>query len=254
MHCLSRVQELHPRLEPVQKPRGKAFHFLPEPSARDLRRLSGIVRSGIPERVNGRNPASSARAAENETSELSNDDREVARAREALKATPAPGSPGKIRRTRCVTPAKRRATPNMKSNGHDTSTAKVNGHGPVSPSRTAQETEAPLQKGRAASDDARDFPTAAAASSAAAGTERDACAEVAPSPEGGTNRPAQAQGKQGRVRERRASQAKKTGLRTKARKIRWIFRLARNLCPGMGLGLWMPCTHTWISTSLAHAS
>lgn len=76
----------------------------------------------------------------------------------------------------------------MKSNGHDTSAAKVNGHGPASPSRTAQETEAPLEKGRAASDDARDFPTAAAASSAATGTERDACAEVAPSPGGGTNR------------------------------------------------------------------
>lgn len=76
----------------------------------------------------------------------------------------------------------------MKSNGHDTSTSKVNGHGPVSPSRTAQETEAPLEQGRAASDDARDFPTAAAASSASAGTERDACAEVALPPEGGTKR------------------------------------------------------------------
>jgi hypothetical protein len=74
----------------------------------------------------------------------------------------------------------------MKSNGHDTSTSKVNGHGPVSPSRTAQEMEALIEKGRAASDDARDFPSAAAANSAAAGTERDACAEVAPPPEGGT--------------------------------------------------------------------
>jgi hypothetical protein len=76
----------------------------------------------------------------------------------------------------------------MKSNGHDMSTARVNGHSPVSPSRPAQEMEASLEQGRAASDDARDFPTAAAASSAAAGTERDACAEVAPPPEGGTNR------------------------------------------------------------------
>ena len=74
----------------------------------------------------------------------------------------------------------------MKSNGHDTSTSKVNGHGPVSHSRTAQEMEAPIEKGRAASDDARDFPSAAAASSAVAGTERDACAEVALPPEGGT--------------------------------------------------------------------
>ena len=76
----------------------------------------------------------------------------------------------------------------MKSNGHDTSTSKVNGHGPVSPSRAAQEMEAPIEKGRAASDDARDFPSAAAASSAVAGTERDACAEVARPPERGTRR------------------------------------------------------------------
>ena len=74
----------------------------------------------------------------------------------------------------------------MKSNDHDTGTARVNGHGPVSPSRTAQETEAPTEQGRAASDDARDFPSAAAASSAAAGKERGACAEVALPPEGGT--------------------------------------------------------------------
>jgi hypothetical protein len=76
----------------------------------------------------------------------------------------------------------------MKSNGHDTSTSKVNGHGPVSPSRAAQEMEAPIEKGRAASDDARDFPSAAAACSAVAGMERDACAEVALPPEGGTKR------------------------------------------------------------------
>ncbi|MHB8503695.1 MAG: hypothetical protein ACYDCG_00320 [Candidatus Acidiferrales bacterium] len=101
-----------------------------------------------------------------------------------------PGSPEQIRRTRGVTPKDRRGAPKMKSNGHDTGATKVNGHGPVSPSRTAQETEAPLEMGRAASDDARDFPTAAAASSAAAGTERDACAEVAELREDGTsNRP-----------------------------------------------------------------
>ena len=72
----------------------------------------------------------------------------------------------------------------MKSNGHETGAARVNGHGQAAPSRTAQEKEAPLEKGRAASDDARDFPAAAAASSAAAGKERDACAEVAQAPEG----------------------------------------------------------------------
>ena len=75
----------------------------------------------------------------------------------------------------------------MKSNGHDAGAARVNGHGQASPSRAAQEKEAPLEKGRAASDDARDFPTAAAASSAAAGKERDACAEVAQAPEGEKN-------------------------------------------------------------------
>lgn len=68
----------------------------------------------------------------------------------------------------------------MKANGHDTGAGKVNGHGPASPPHPAQEREAPLENSRAASDDARDFPSAAAASSAAAGTERDACAEVAP--------------------------------------------------------------------------
>ena len=99
-----------------------------------------------------------------------------------------PGSPGQVRRTRGVTPAKRSKTPKMKSNGHDTSASRVNGHGPVSPSHTAQEMEAPLEKGGAASDDARDFPTAAAAPPAAAGTERDVCAEVAPPAEGGTKR------------------------------------------------------------------
>ena len=100
------------------------------------------------------------------------------------ESTPAPGSLAKVRRTRGANPVKRSETPKMKSNGHDTGAARVNGHGKASPSRTAQEREAPLEKGRAASDDARDFPTAAAASSAAAGKERDACAEVAQAPEG----------------------------------------------------------------------
>lgn len=100
------------------------------------------------------------------------------------ESTLDPGSREKVRRTRGATPAKRSETPKMKSNGHETGAARVNGHGQASPSRTAQEKEAPLEKGRAASDDARDFPTAAAASSAAAGKERDACAEVAQAPEG----------------------------------------------------------------------
>lgn len=76
----------------------------------------------------------------------------------------------------------------MKGNGHDAGTARVNGHGPASPSRAAQEMEAPLETSRAASDDARDIPAAAAASSAVAGMERDACAEVAEAQEGEKNR------------------------------------------------------------------
>src|SRR5208282_5987018 len=53
--------------------------------------------------------------------------------------------------------------------------------------RAAMKTGAPLEQGRAASDDARDFPTAAAATSAAAGKERDVCAEVAQPLEGEKN-------------------------------------------------------------------
>jgi hypothetical protein len=75
----------------------------------------------------------------------------------------------------------------MKANGHDTSTSRVNGHGPVSPSSAALDMEAPREKGRAASDDARDIPSAATATSAVAGTERDVCAEVARPDESGTN-------------------------------------------------------------------
>jgi hypothetical protein len=74
----------------------------------------------------------------------------------------------------------------MKANGHDTSTSRVNGHALVSPSRAALDMEAPGETGRAASDDAREIPSAAAASSAAADKERDVYAEVAP-PEGGAN-------------------------------------------------------------------
>ncbi len=75
----------------------------------------------------------------------------------------------------------------MKSNGHDTSTSRVNGHGPVPPSRAAHEDlDAPIEPGRAASVDARDIPSVAVASSASAGTERDAYAEVAPPRELGT--------------------------------------------------------------------
>ncbi|HYL62517.1 MAG TPA: hypothetical protein VE077_07835 [Candidatus Methylomirabilis sp.] len=65
----------------------------------------------------------------------------------------------------------------MKANGHDKSTSRVNGHGSASSPPAALHT--PLEKGRAASDDARDFPSAAATSAVAAGTGRDACAEVA---------------------------------------------------------------------------
>ncbi|MGC2526830.1 MAG: hypothetical protein WA639_03725 [Candidatus Acidiferrum sp.] len=115
----------------------------------------------------------------------------IQKSREGGKRVPAmldPGSRGQIRRARDTTPANRRETPNMKSNGHDPSAGKVNGHGPAPPSRTAQEMEAPLDMGRAASDDARDFPAAAGAASAPAGKERDACAEVAPPPEGKAKR------------------------------------------------------------------
>ncbi|MGC2673569.1 MAG: hypothetical protein WA299_17035, partial [Candidatus Acidiferrum sp.] len=104
------------------------------------------------------------------------------------ESTPDPGSPGKVRRTRGAIPAYRRKTPKIKSNGHDTGAAIANVYGPASSSRTAQETEAPLEKSRAASDDARDFPAAAAASSAAVGKERDACAEVAQAPKGKISR------------------------------------------------------------------
>jgi len=76
----------------------------------------------------------------------------------------------------------------MKSNGHDTTTSRVNGHGLVSPSLAALDKDAPIEPGRAASDDARDIPSAAVASSASAGTERDVCAEVAPPRKRGTKR------------------------------------------------------------------
>ena len=65
----------------------------------------------------------------------------------------------------------------MKPNGHDKSTSRVNGHGSASSSPAALLT--PLENSRAASDDARDFPSAAATFAVAAGTGRDACAEAA---------------------------------------------------------------------------
>lgn len=97
----------------------------------------------------------------------------------------APGSPGQVRRTRGVAPANRRETPKPKSNGHDTDATRESAHGLASPSRTAPDIRAPLKPGKAASDDTRDIPAAAAASSAVAGKERDVCAEVAPPSEGG---------------------------------------------------------------------
>jgi hypothetical protein len=176
-------------MDGVQKTGGKEFHFLPKPHPHDLRRLPGIVRSrisGAQERAapGGERHAYWIQAAVNSAMSI-----EKSRGRsKRFDTTRGPGSPEQLRRARGVIPRKRSETPPMKSNGHDTSTSKVNGHGPVSPSRAAQEMEAPIEKGRAASDDARDFPSAAAASSAVAGMERDACAEVALPPEGGTPR------------------------------------------------------------------
>ena len=100
------------------------------------------------------------------------------------ESTPDPGSLEKVRRTRDAIPVTRSISPKIKSNSHDAGRAGANGHGPVSPSRAAPDTRSPLEKGRAASDDARDLPAAATASSALAGKERDACAEVAQAPEG----------------------------------------------------------------------
>jgi hypothetical protein len=85
----------------------------------------------------------------------------------------------------------RNKTQKMKTNGYDRVAGRVNGHATISPSGAAQ--EAPQLRGRAASDDTREFPNAAAASSAAAGTERAVYAEVARPPEGDGNR----QGKRG---------------------------------------------------------
>lgn len=68
---------------------------------------------------------------------------------------------------------------NMKPNGHDRTARRANGHGTISPSGAAHNLDVAQGRGRAASDDTREFPNAAAASSAVAGTERDECAEVA---------------------------------------------------------------------------
>ena len=184
MHRLSRVPEMRSRLDSVQKPRRNKVVVLQKSSPSDLRRLSGTLRygfSGTDEwaQIRGEFRPSWTQAKVNSASSIKKSPERAKR----FGATHDPGSPGQLRRTRGVTPAQRSETPNMKSNGHDTSTSKVNGHGPVSPSRTAQEMGRPFDKGRAASDDARDFPSAAGAS-APSGKERDACAEVAPSLEG----------------------------------------------------------------------
>ncbi len=98
----------------------------------------------------------------------------------------------------------------MKSNGHDAGAGRVNGHGPAPPYRTAQETDAPVEQGRAASDDARDFPNAAAASSAVAGKERDAYAEAARTTEGeGERHPKKSRKRDGKGTSRVPSERKK---------------------------------------------
>lgn len=48
MHCLSPVQKLRPRLDGVQEPRRNGRHVLQKSSARDLRRLPGTLRHGLP--------------------------------------------------------------------------------------------------------------------------------------------------------------------------------------------------------------
>ena len=64
-----------------------------------------------------------------------------------------------------------------KANGHAGPHNRVNGHAPASTERGG----VPVQRGQAASDDARGTSAAGAAHSASApGTDRDACAEVAP--------------------------------------------------------------------------
>jgi hypothetical protein len=180
LHCLSRVQELRSRLDGVQEPRRKELVVLTKPSSRDLRRLPGPLRHRLSwtdahAQTRCECRASWIQAAVNSAANIEKSPERAKRS----ESTPDPGTPGQVRRTRGVTPAKRSETPKMKSNGHDTSTSKVNGHGLVSPSRAAQESEAPNERGRAASDDARDIPSAAAAYSAPAGKERGACAEVA---------------------------------------------------------------------------
>jgi len=84
-----------------------------------------------------------------------------------------------------------------KTNGHDSGAAKANGHGALPPSLRAPLRGAPLALGKAASDDARDFPSAAAAHSAVAGKEREACAEVAKPSEGGSPKSPKKQNRSG---------------------------------------------------------
>jgi hypothetical protein len=77
------------------------------------------------------------------------------------------------RRAHSAGPASRGKTPAKRSNGQP----RVNGHDRAS--RPSAALTAPDGQGSAASDDANGASTASAAISAAAGTDRDACAEVA---------------------------------------------------------------------------
>jgi hypothetical protein len=47
MHCLSRFPEFHARLDSLQKPCGKEFRVLQRASHRDLRRVSGNLRTKL---------------------------------------------------------------------------------------------------------------------------------------------------------------------------------------------------------------
>ncbi len=82
-----------------------------------------------------------------------------------------------------------------KTNGHAGPHGRANGHAPASTERGG----VPVQRGQAASDDARGTSAAGAAHSASApGTDRDACAEVAPPRPGKKNGKMKKKGKNGR--------------------------------------------------------
>lgn len=185
MRCLSPIEELYPRVACLPMPRGKRLDLLPEASARDLRRLPGPLRSRLPgarawQRIRQKIWHARKGIIVNSATTIEKSEERLERSKSTLE----PGSPGQVRRTRGVAPANRRETPKPKSNGHDAGATRESAHGLASPSRTALDIRAPLKPGRAASDDTRDFPAAAAASSAVAGKERDVCAEVAPPSEG----------------------------------------------------------------------